>query len=172
MNRNLLMTTGSVGLLLAGRKLLALAMFARGAWGLEQEWRAKNPEVLPGLGARWDAATKFYDRTHQNSTNRLLHIVGIPMIVSGTLGLLVFKPFRPIWMASAAAFGVGWALNLVGHAKYEKNKPAFTDDPLSAFAGPVWDFKQIFARKENAETPPEVNITYTNGAGSEAVASS
>jgi hypothetical protein len=168
MNLNLLMTAGSVGLLLAGRKLSALAMFARGAWGLEQEWRAKNPEVASGFGARWDASTKFYEQTHQNPTNRLLHVIGIPMIVGGTLGLFVSKPLRPIWVASVAAFGVGWALNLVGHAKYEKNKPAFADDPLSVLAGPVWDFKQIFSRKgEAAEATPEVNITYTNGAVSE-----
>ena len=171
MNRNLLMTAGSVGLLLAGRKLSALAMFARGAWGLEQEWRAKNPEVAPGFAARWEASTKFYEQTHQNPTNRLLHVIGIPMIIGGTLGLIVSKPLRPLWVGSVALFGVGWALNLVGHSKYEQNKPAFADDPLSFLAGPVWDFKQIFARKGNAaEAAPEVNITYTNGATSEVVA--
>jgi hypothetical protein len=171
MNRNLLMTAGSVGLLLAGRKLSAMMMFARGAWGLEQEWRAKHPDVDPGFAARWEASTKFYEQTHLNPTNRLLHVIGIPMILGGFAGLMLSKPFRPVWVASVASFGVGWALNLAGHAYFEKNKPAFADDPLSFIAGPVWDFKQIFARKsDSTAAEPEVNITYTTGASPEAAA--
>jgi uncharacterized membrane protein YGL010W len=40
-------------------------------------------------------------------------------------------------------------LNFIGHGKYEKNAPAFADDPLSFIAGPVWDFQQIL-RKDGA----------------------
>jgi uncharacterized membrane protein YGL010W len=43
------------------------------------------------------------------------------------------------------AFGVGWALNLVGHAAYEKRAPAFSEDGLSFLAGPVWDLQQFLA---------------------------
>jgi hypothetical protein len=171
MNKNLLLVGGSVGLLLAGRKLSSLAMLAAGMRGLENEWRAKHPEVAPGFAARWDASTKFYEQTHQNHTNRLLHVIGIPMIVGGTLGLFVSKPLRPLWVASVVSFGVGWALNLVGHAKFEKNKPAFADDPLSFLAGPVWDFKQIFGRSKAEYPAPseEGNITYTTPQDSSAV---
>lgn len=160
MNRNLLLTAGSVGLLLAGRKLSALGMFARGAWGLEQEWRAKHPEVGPTFSERFAASAKYYESTHQNATNRILHMVGIPMILGGLAGLFISKPVRPVWIASAASFGVGWALNLAGHAFFEKNKPAFTEDPLSFIAGPIWDFQQLFSKKPAQE---ETAPVYTNG---------
>jgi uncharacterized membrane protein YGL010W len=162
MNKNLLMTGASVALLLAGRKLSAIGMLAAGMRGMEKDWRAKHPEVAPGFAARWEASTKYYEQTHQDQTNRLLHMIGIPMIVGGTIGLFVSKPFRPLWVASVASFGVGWALNLVGHAKFEKNKPAFQEDPLSFLAGPVWDIQQLLGKK-SVETPAqeEVSVTYT-----------
>ena len=34
-------------------------------------------------------------------------------------------------------------MNIVGHAVFEKNRPAFADDPLSFLAGPVWDLGQV-----------------------------
>lgn len=154
MNRDLMMVAGGMGLLLAGRKLSALALFARGAFGLERQWRAKHPEVAPGFQARWDASTKFYESTHQNPTNRLLHIIGIPMIVGGTAGMLLGKPFRPLWLTGAASFTAGWALNLVGHAVFEKNRPALTEDPLSFIAGPFWDIKQLRNRRQRPAADP------------------
>lgn len=89
--------------------------------------------------------------------NRKLHIVGIPMIVGGTAGLLLFSPFRPLWLASAAAFVAGWALNFLGHGRFEKNAPAFADDPLSFIAGPAWDFMHLVAerRKSNGTATAE-----------------
>jgi uncharacterized membrane protein YGL010W len=48
-----------------------------------------------------------------------------------------------MWLASWAAFNVGWTLNFIGHGVYEKNSPAFADDPLSFVAGPLWDLKQL-----------------------------
>ena len=41
---------------------------------------------------------------------------------------------------------MGWAFNIVGHAVYEKNAPAFADDPLSFIAGPAWDLQQMLAK--------------------------
>ena len=45
--------------------------------------------------------------------------------------------------ATERAFPAGWALNLVGHAAFEKRAPAFSDDGLSFVAGPVWDLQQL-----------------------------
>jgi hypothetical protein len=138
--------------LLAGRKLTALALFGKGMAGLERTWREKHPDFAGGLTDRWDEALKFYEATHRDPTNRKLHIVGIPFIVAGTAGLLLFPAYRPMWGASAAAFVGGWILNFIGHGVYEKNAPAFQDDPLSFIAGPVWDFRQVF-RKKDATAP-------------------
>ena len=64
------------------------------------------------------------------------------MILGGTIGLITAPRYRPLWTLSATSFTIGWVLNIVGHAFYEKNKPAFADDPLSFIAGPVWDLEQ------------------------------
>jgi uncharacterized membrane protein YGL010W len=42
-------------------------------------------------------------------------------------------------------------LNIVGHACFERRAPAFSDDPLSFVAGPVWDLQQLSARFRGAE---------------------
>lgn len=132
-----------MGLLLLGHKLKGLGLFGHGIAGLEQEYRKSHPHLEPGMKARWGKAVEFYEATHQDETNRSLHRWGIPVILGGALGLIFAKPYKKPWIASATAFGFGWALNILGHSKYEKNKPAFTDDPLSFVAGPVWDLKQL-----------------------------
>lgn len=143
------MTAGGMAMLLTGARLPALTLFAKGAIGLEVQWRQRHPRFEGGLAARWKHAARFYEGTHVDPTNRALHIVGIPLIVGGAAGLLVFRPLgptAPLWFGSAGSFVGGWALNLVGHRFYEGNAPAFQDDPLSFVAGPIWDCQQI-ARK-------------------------
>lgn len=144
---------GGMGLLLMGHKIKGLAMFGHGFSRLEKAWREAHPEVEPGLSARWAQAVAFYEATHQNETNRTLHRMGIPVILGGAVGLLATRPYRWPWLISAAAFAGGWALNIVGHSLYEKNAPAFTDDPLSFVAGPVWDIQQMLALAETQKSP-------------------
>jgi len=127
--------------LLAGRKVVGLTMFAKGALGLEEEWRRAHPDFNGTIVDRWEHAISFYESTHENPTNRKLHVVGIPMILGGAAGLIVLRPYRPLWMLAATSFTVGWVLNFIGHGFFEKKAPAFSDDPLSFLAGPVWDFK-------------------------------
>jgi len=58
-------------------------------------------------------------------------------------------------LLSASAFVGGWVLNFIGHGRYEKNQPAFADDPLSFIAGPAWDFMQLFGNQgESAAATP------------------
>ena len=166
--RNVALTVGGMAALLGGRKVVALTLFGKGVQGLERCWREEHPEFEGGLTERWDEAIQFYEATHCNPVNRKLHIMGIPIIVGGAAGLLLFNPFRPLWFISAGAFASGWALNIAGHAFYEKNAPAFADDPLSFLAGPVWDWQQTRRKKRaqaqqaaddaNGETAAEVNV--------------
>lgn len=133
---------GMVGLL-SGSKLGALGLIAGGLRDIEAEWRAAHPEFDGGVRERWQHAIDFYAATHRDPTNRALHMVGTPIIVGGVTGLLVWPRYSPPWMVSAGACGLGWGLNLVGHSVFERNAPAFTDDPLSFVAGPVWDLMQL-----------------------------
>ena len=149
------LTVGGMGALLAGSKAAALGMLARGVRDIEAEWREANPDFEGGVGERWRRAIEHYEATHRDATNRRLHVVGIPIIVGGATGLLIWPRYTPPWAISAGAFALGWALNLAGHALYEKNAPAFADDPLSFLAGPVWDLmnlKSVLQRAPAAAT--------------------
>lgn len=137
---------GGMALLLLGRKIEGLALFGKGFYDLEKVYRENNDDLASGLPARWERAVEFYEDTHQDKTNRMLHVTGIPMIVGGAVGLLSSKPYKKPWLMAGASFAAGWALNIIGHAKFEKNKPAFTDDPLSFIAGPVWDAQQLVGK--------------------------
>ncbi|MFT5434814.1 MAG: hypothetical protein ACI9OJ_005528 [Myxococcota bacterium] len=158
-NVDLSLITGGVAALLSGQKLAALAMFGRGYAGLERAWRDAHPDFEGDFRARWNEAVRFYAETHQEPTNKKLHVIGIPMIVGGTAGLILFPAFRPLWGVSAAAFTAGWVLNFVGHGVYEKAAPAFADDPLSFLAGPFWDWQQMQAAKTSGSA-----VDVTDGA--------
>jgi hypothetical protein len=152
--RGVAMTVGGMGALLTGSKASALGMFTQGVRDIEAEWRGAHPDFRGGVRERWRLAIEFYEQTHQHPTNRLLHVVGIPIIVGGTTGLLVWPRYSPPWFLSAGAFVGGWALNFVGHGIYEKNVPAFADDPLSFVAGPVWDLLQLKNRLGRGASAP------------------
>ena len=141
------LSVAGMGALCAGFKLSALSLFGAGVRLLEKDWRARHPEFIGDAAERWQASLSFYRDTHQNGTNRTLHLIGIPLIVGGAAGLFASKPLSPItgalWAGSLGAFAAGWALNLVGHAAFEKRAPAFSDDGLSFVAGPVWDLQQL-----------------------------
>jgi hypothetical protein len=141
------LSIAGMGALCAGFKLSALSLFSAGIKCLEKDWRARHPEFIGNAAERWQASLSFYRETHQNGTNRTLHLIGIPLIVGGAAGLFASKPFSPVtgvlWAGSLGAFAAGWALNLVGHAAFEKRAPAFSDDGLSFIAGPVWDLQEL-----------------------------
>lgn len=138
---------GGMALLSLGSKVISMLLFGKGFYDLEKEYRKNNPDLEPGLKARWERSVEFYEETHTEPTNRILHRIGIPIIVSSAIGLFATKPYKAPWILSAVSFVLGWATNIVGHAAYEKNKPAFTDDPLSFVAGPAWDIKQELLKK-------------------------
>ncbi len=141
------LSVAGMGALCAGFKLSALSLFVAGIQLLEKDWRARHPDFAGSAAERWQASLAFYRETHQNGTNRTLHLIGIPLIVGGAAGLFASKPLSPVtgglWAGSFAAFAAGWALNIVGHAAYEKRAPAFSDDGLSFIAGPVWDLQEL-----------------------------
>lgn len=158
--RNVAYIAGGMTGLLTGSKLGALALFGKGLWGLEQVYR--EDRGFDGTWSeRWREAGEFYARTHQNPVNRALHIVGIPMIAGGALGMLAFPRWQPLWAASALGYTAGWTLNFIGHGLFEKNAPAFADDPLSFFVGPIWDLKQLTGRGQPAAPAPVASATQT-----------
>jgi hypothetical protein len=145
------LAAAGMGALCLGFKAVALGLFSAGVNELERDWRARHPEFHGDFAERWQRSLEFYRETHRHPQNRRLHVIGIPLIVAGAAGLFASRPLSPVsgalWAGSLGAFGVGWALNLVGHAAYEKRAPAFSEDGLSFLAGPVWDLQQFFASR-------------------------
>lgn len=133
--------TAGVGVaaLMTGQKMTAVALVGKGLFSMEQQWRSRHPDFHGGARERWTEAKRHYTETHQNPTNRALHMAGLPLIVGGTLGLLAAPRFSPPWWVAAGSFAGGWGLNLAGHSMYEKNSPSIQDDPLALLAGPVGD---------------------------------
>jgi uncharacterized membrane protein YGL010W len=78
-----------------------------------------------------------YDHEHTNGWNKLLHGVGIPMIIAGLL-LAVFT----YWKIGLALFVAGWVLLLAGH-RIEGNKPAFFQGVIYFLIGPIWVAKEL-----------------------------
>ena len=72
-----------------------------------------------------------YKAKHRHPLNRLMHSIGIPMIVV-SLPLFFFS-----WRWALALFVVGWIFQFVGHW-IEGNQPAFFRNPIYLLIGPLW----------------------------------
>jgi uncharacterized membrane protein YGL010W len=78
-----------------------------------------------------------YDHEHTNVWNKVLHGVGIPIILAGII-LAIFT----FWRVGLALFVGGWILLLTGH-RIEGNKPAFFQGVIYFLVGPIWVAKEI-----------------------------
>lgn len=78
-----------------------------------------------------------YDHEHTNPWNKLLHGIGIPIILAGVVLLVLL-----FWRAGFTLFIGGWILLFLGH-RIEGNNPAFFQGPIYFLVGPVWVAKEI-----------------------------
>ena len=72
-----------------------------------------------------------YKIKHQHPLNRLMHAIGIPMIV------ISVPLFFLSWQWALGLFIVGWLFQFMGHA-IEGNQPAFFRNPVYLLVGPLW----------------------------------
>ena len=88
---------------------------------------------MPGL----DKYMAQYDHEHTNVWNKVMHGIGIPIIIVGmVLAVLTY------WKIGLGMFVVGWVLLLAGH-RIEGNKPAFFQGLIYFLVGPLWMAKEI-----------------------------
>src|ERR1700730_4113230 len=78
-----------------------------------------------------------YDHEHTNPWNRVMHAIGIPIILAGII-LAIFA----FWRIGLVFFVGGWILLFAGH-RIEGNKPAFFQGIVYFLVGPVWVAKEI-----------------------------
>jgi len=78
-----------------------------------------------------------YDHEHTNPWNKLLHGIGIPVILAGIVLLVLMH-----WRIGLALFVGGWILLFAGH-RIEGNKPAFFQGVIYFLVGPIWVAKEL-----------------------------
>ena len=88
-----------------------------------------------------------YKAKHQHPLNKLTHSIGIPLIVI-SLPLFFFS-----WRWALLLFGIGWALQFIGHA-IEGNQPAFFKNPMYLLVGPWWLVRRAAAAVGLTKTSP------------------
>ena len=93
-----------------------------------------------------------YDHEHTNAWNKLLHGLGIPIILAGiVLACLSW------WRTGVALFAGGWILLFAGH-RIEGNKPAFFQGMIYFLVGPLWVAKELkdalLGRSRRSTTAP------------------
>jgi uncharacterized membrane protein YGL010W len=79
-----------------------------------------------------------YDHEHTNAWNKVLHGVGIPIILAGIVLLLMLH-----WKLGLGLFLGGWILLFAGH-RIEGNKPAFFQGLIYFLVGPIWVGKELW----------------------------
>jgi uncharacterized membrane protein YGL010W len=93
-----------------------------------------------------------YDHEHTNGWNKVLHGIGIPIIIAGIV-LLCFT----WWRTGLALFVGGWILLFAGH-RIEGNKPAFFQGVIYFLVGPIWILKELkdalWGATRRSTTPP------------------
>ena len=78
-----------------------------------------------------------YDHEHTHAWNKVLHGIGIPIIIAG----IVLACFT-WWRTGLALFVGGWILLFAGH-RIEGNKPAFFQGVIYFLVGPIWILKEL-----------------------------
>jgi len=78
-----------------------------------------------------------YDHEHTNGWNKVLHGIGIPVIIGG----IVVACFA-WWRLGLTLFLGGWILLFAGH-RIEGNKPAFFQGLIYFLVGPLWILKEL-----------------------------
>jgi uncharacterized membrane protein YGL010W len=93
-----------------------------------------------------DSLLENYRAKHKHPVNKVMHSIGIPMIVV-SLPLFLFN-----WRWALALFVIGWILQIVGHA-IEGNQPAFLKNPVYLLIGPLWLLRRAAAAVGLAKPP-------------------
>jgi|SRR6188474_885244 len=87
-----------------------------------------------------------YSESHQHPVNRLLHTLGIPLIVVSLVAAVAGLIFLPALLPIAGGlFLLGWIFQFVGHA-FEGKPPEFFKDWRFLFVGLRWWFAKMSGR--------------------------
>ena len=86
----------------------------------------------------------FYLREHQNPTSRILHFTGTGLIGLWIALAVISRNPTWLWMVPIGGYGFAW----VGHAFFERNKPATFRYPLYSLASDFILFWRLLTGRE------------------------
>jgi uncharacterized membrane protein YGL010W len=70
-------------------------------------------------------------------------------IMFAGLAFLIYLLARELALSTlVASFVVGWIIQAIGHARYERNKPAFLKNFEHLLIGPLWLFSRLLGALE------------------------
>ncbi|GHA39856.1 hypothetical protein GCM10007103_21580 [Salinimicrobium marinum] len=95
---------------------------------------------------------RFYLTEHQNKTSRILHFTGT-FLVFVLLFLAIFNSWGREWIFIPV---VGYTFAWIGHAFYEKNRPATLSIP-SGVSLSILNYSSNFSSEEKASTPERIS---------------
>lgn len=78
-----------------------------------------------------------YIADHQNPTNKIFHLVGIPTVVVTIILWLIAPYVAGVWVLALVLTPIGIALQLIGH-RYEGKPPSATNDWRFLIIGVAW----------------------------------
>lgn len=86
----------------------------------------------------------FYLSEHRNATSRILHFVGTSLIAVWIVLAIITRNATWLWLVPVGGYGFAW----VGHAFFEKNKPATFQYPLYSLASDFILFWRLLTGRE------------------------
>lgn len=81
-----------------------------------------------------------YLRAHRNRSNRRLHFIGTTLVLLLLPVLLWFEAWPWLWLLPVAGYGPAW----LGHAVFEKNRPATFRHPWLSLRGDLRMYREIW----------------------------
>lgn len=97
----------------------------------------------------------YYLTEHQNPISRGLHILGTLLVVIMLIAAPILEKLYLLWFLPVVGYGFAW----IGHAFFEKNKPATFQYPFFSLASDfimVWDFLTGRLGKKLSQAPQRV----------------
>lgn len=86
----------------------------------------------------------YYLNEHQNPTSRRLHFTGTALVILLLLLALITANWWMLWLLPVVGYGFAW----VGHAFFERNKPATFTYPFYSLASDFVLFWDLLTGKE------------------------
>lgn len=86
----------------------------------------------------------FYLSEHRNPTSRVLHFIGTSLIAVWIALAIVTHNASWLWMIPVGGYGFAW----IGHAFFERNKPATFQYPFYSLASDFILFWRLLTGRE------------------------